>query len=157
MTIRKAVQWGAVYAAWLLSCALGMATLLLSRQAVWILLDLRDTDRLVFGVVDRFYLLIATIALIAFIVFAEHYLRQGLLRDRLRERTARILGVGLLVVLGFHGFTKAVVALPPLRIEWVLLAVKCGGGAGLVVYSSRLRRARRAKRAGRSSSANNLC
>lgn len=157
MTLRRAVEWGGVYAAWLLSCALGIATLLLSRQAVWILLDLRATDQLVSTVVDRFFLLFATIGLIAFIVFAEHYLRQGLLRGRLRERVARILGVGLLVVLGFHGFTKAVVALPPLRIEWVLLAVEGGGGAGLVVYSNRLRRARRAKRAGRSSSANNSC
>ncbi len=155
MTLRRAGEWACVYAAWLLSSALGAATLLLSRQVLWIVLDLRAADQLVFAVVDQFFLLVATVALIASIVFVEHYLRQGLLRERFRERAATILGIGLLVVLGFHGMVKAAIALPLLRIEWIVLAVEGAGGAGLLVYGNRVRRARLANRAGRSAYTNN--
>ena len=146
MTIRRAASWTATYAAWLLSCGLGVVIQLLLRQTLRIAADLAGAGQLAVTVIDRFVLLFAAIALIAVIVFTEHYLREGLRKKRIGERVAGVFGIELLTVFVLHSFITTAVGMGVQPVQWALLAGEAVGGTALVVYRRQLRRKRLARR-----------
>ena len=89
--------------------------LVLAALALWLMLQLRGNliDTVVFfdwgpwvlGALDKFGILLLGVAWLVFVLFAEHYLRQGIEQERLFPRAARValwVGVPLLLSYGLQ-------------------------------------------------------
>ncbi len=91
------------YLFWLISIGVAMLAALAILDTSVYAMAAAEWGRYQIQAVRQFTLFILGIILLALLVFSEHYFRTGVKRKRLLERFARLTGLYLLVMAGFHG------------------------------------------------------
>ncbi len=92
----------ACYAIWLVLAALALWLMLMLRINLLDLVRFFDWGPWVMGALDKFGILFLGVAWLVFVLFAEHYLRQGVEQQRLLPRSVRVAAwVGIPLVLSY--------------------------------------------------------
>lgn len=86
------------YVLWIVSAALGVLDMFVSRGLVMRIFALTRTNRWVLGAIDRFGFLFLGLIGLAFVIFCEHYYREGVERNVLWRRFGLITAAELFLL-----------------------------------------------------------
>jgi hypothetical protein len=142
MNTEDAFRWIAVYALWALSVAVGFGLLLISREAFFIAYDVLGLHEFTRVALDKFLFLFASLAVVAVVVYLEHYYRVGMENRQLLERFFRATGIELLVIFGLQAFMEIAIGgggRVPLR---GLIAIELVVGIVFLLIAGRRKRRR---------------
>ena len=141
---KKLLNWIAVYAVYFLSCGAVLGVMLLSRQMVFVLADVGGADREATILLDRLISLGLGIAALVFIVYLEHYYREGMNLSRFPERIVRSMGNIIAVLFIIQIVMEIAIGfLPGRRLALILLVLELSGAVILLATARKLRERRR--------------
>ena len=144
MTNKKRLSWLAVYTLYFLSCGAVLGVMLLARQMVFVLADVGGADREATILLDRLISLGLGIAALVFIVYLEHYYREGMNLSRFPERIVRSMGNIIAVLFIIQIVMEIAIGfLPGRRLALILLVLELSGAVILLATARKLRERRR--------------
>ena len=95
---RQALTYALCYLMWVVSAALGLFDLVISRGLLMSLITLVSANRWVLSSIDRFGLILLGIAWLAFVIALEGYYRSGVDKGDLARRVGRVIAAELSVL-----------------------------------------------------------
>ena len=87
------------YVLWIVSAALGVLDMFVSRGLLMRVFALTSANRWVLGAIDRFGILILGLIGLAFVIFCEHYYREGVEENVLWRRFGQITAAELFLLI----------------------------------------------------------
>ena len=130
-----------VYVMWVVTLALGIWVLLVSRDAIIgvassIFVEASSARRWRISAVEKYFALGAGFVWLALMVFTELYFRNGVDRGQLIPRIARVLGLELIALFLFDAILFITQGLPSdAWVRWLLLVVELAAGVACLVVA----------------------
>lgn len=127
---------------WLLVCALGAWVFVMVRHSLLSGMDIFYIRGVIThswrsGAWDRLYIIVAGLGYLIFFFSIKWYLEDGVPRNELLRRAARVAGIELLVIFLSDLFTLAISQALFGQISLILLVAELLLGGGLLFYSLR--------------------
>lgn len=132
--------WAGVYGFWVVTIALAILILIVSRQTAGIAAEVAGLDPQARTLIDRVILFVVAVMVVVLIVFIEHYYRVGLGKGLLLKRASRVLGIELLVLAVLHTIPQLLLGLYGGWLQRGVILVEGAAGFALIAVSIRLKR-----------------
>jgi hypothetical protein len=124
------------YLLWLITVALGILILFISRSVVMTAIALLIENFWLHRILDKGAFVFAGIGILVVVGWSEYYLRKGMRNKKLLKNFLRVLGIEVLFIFGSHIFRDIVIGFQGIGLEgFVLTAAELLVGLGALVYS----------------------
>lgn len=124
------------YLLWLITVALGILILFISRSVVMAAIALLIENIWLHRILDKAAFVFAGIGILVVVGWSEYYLRKGMRNKQLLKNFLRVMGIEVLVIFASHMFFDIISGFRGIGLEgFVLIAAELVVGLGALVYS----------------------